>query len=196
MLLSRLKATGSGATASRVRSDRRKESVGMAPLLVSIIAALAYGVFVVEMLAASPRMIDAVPVGRAVEVGGLRLTVESTGWVSPELEKRNIPLLPRTPAGHQRRLNVEVLLQNPGDEKRMVDLVEFQLGIDNWAFWPVASEPFIQAATLSPRKNLSLVLSYVVPETASALQLIWMRDGREVHIPLVENLRPAVAAKG
>jgi uncharacterized protein DUF4352 len=130
------------------------------------------------------------PGKNTVDVGDLQLVVNSVERASRQCERdESSPLSGRTAGASRERLDrvyLRVTLKNRSDRPHVLDPEEFRLQ-PFYGGSRSSRRESLTVTTLRPRETLHSVLWFDVPEGASGLQLVWTREGREVHFPVAED---------
>lgn len=163
----------------------RSSRVTVFRLLVStlVLATLVGGVLALQRLMWSPDAATRVSIASMGNADGLWFTVQSAVWVNQDRKNgRRVPLFSDSiPAAKPQSLQLELKVQNRGDEARVLGPQDFRLWAQNGTTW-IPTGPTFPLAPLGPRQYLHTVLSFDAPETSSGLQLVWNRSGQEVRV--------------
>jgi hypothetical protein len=155
----------------------------LAPILGLVIVALVCGVLVIQGLVSPPEAVTTASAGSMGSADGLWFTVQSAVWVSQDRNKeQNIPQSAGSnPVTKPHGLQVELKVQNRGDEIRILEPQDFRLQSQNGTTWFPREHTFPLTA-LGPRQYLHSVLAFDAPESAAGLRLVWSRSGHEVRL--------------
>ena len=153
------------------------------PILASAIVALAGGVMAVQLLMPPRETVTPTVPGLMDTADGLWLTVQSAAWDNrdPEVEHGDPTSADTNPKGRPHGLQVELKVQNRGDQIRMLGSKDFQLRDASGGSW-LPTGRTLPEIPLGPRQYLHTVLAFDVPETTSRLELVWNRSGQEMRV--------------
>ena len=123
--------------------------------------------------------------GSLAEVGGLRFTVRSAKWVSigPEMGRGIATPVSLITGDLPDRLYLEFAIENLGNKTRSFERKEVRLQGPSGAAWGPLADDF-PAITLGPQEALTTMLIFEVPVPEAGLQLAWVREQHEAHIPI------------
>jgi hypothetical protein len=134
-------------------------------------------------LLAPPATAAATEVPGRLAAGDLVLRVQWVGWMAHD------PAAPSAPG--TRRLRLDATLSNLGRGVVAVVPGEFELSSADRDVPPVSGPA---AETLEPGRTCAIDLRFDVPETASRLDLLWVRDGQVLRLQVAPD-QPAVARR-
>ena len=160
----------------------------MRKVLLLSLGLMAAAALVGGLMRKQPVDTRALPAERVFETGDLRLIVNSVVWMRQPQELETAgpgasSAKPEVSANRRYRLDLDVTVQNLGDQARRLEPREFRLQVPDGSSWP-ATEGRPITVKLRPRQSLDTVLSFDVPTTGSESQVVWARGGHEVRVPV------------